>query len=269
MLIVQNAKLVPNAAGSPPVISYEYPINERTRTLLRLEDLCSRVDFFLNQGEAMAHHAALVTLFEILDVSGRADLKSDLMQELERQKQALSLLRDNPAVSEDALEDVLDEIEAASSGLFAMPGKIGQHLKDNEWLMNIKQRTGIPGGACEFDLPSYHYWLNQSAERRRLDLDLWLAPVQPIRNGISIVLRILRESGRTLRYVAQNGCFQQILAGRTAQMLAVSLDASLPYVPEISANKYALNIRFVTAEIRQRPKPCESDIEFKLSFYNL
>ncbi len=251
------------------MISYEYPINERTRTLLRLEDLCGRISFFRSQDDAMAHHAALSTLFEILDVSSRADLKTDLMQELERQKQALSGLRSNPAVSENALSEVLEQIEKASSGLFAMPGKIGQHLKDNEWLMNIKQRTAIPGGACEFDLPSYHYWLCQSPERRKRDLGFWLAPLVPIEDSIAIVLKILRESGRTLRYVAQHGCFQQILAGRTAQMLSVSLDEALPYVPEISANKYALNIRFVTAEIQQRPKVCENDVEFKLSFYNL
>lgn len=268
MLIVQNCKLVP-IAGSPPVISYEYPINERTRTLLRLEGLCSRVEFFLEQEDAMAHHAALITLFEILDVSSRADLKTDLMQELERQKHTLAPLRDNPAVSEEALDEILSEIEKASAGLFSMPGKIGQHLKDNEWLMNIKQRTGIPGGACEFDLPSYHYWLNQGPERRKRDMKLWLAPFSPIESSIAIVLRILRDSGRTLRYIAQNGCFQQILAGRTAQMLSVSLEDDLPYVPEISANKYALNIRFVSAEMQQRPKACESDVEFKLSFYNL
>jgi cell division protein ZapD len=122
------------------VISYEYPINERTRTLLRLEDLCGRVNFFLAQNDATAHHSALTTLFEILDVASRADFKADLIQELERQKQILAALRNNPAVSENALDDVLKEIEKTSAGLFAMPGKIGQHLRDNEWLMNIKLR---------------------------------------------------------------------------------------------------------------------------------
>lgn len=251
------------------MISYEYPINERTRTLLRLEDLCGRMSFFMGQYDAMAHRAALTTLFEILDVASRADLKADLMQELERQKQILLALKNNPAVSEDALDGALGDIEKVSSGLFAMHGKIGQHLRDNEWLMNIKQRSSIPGGACEFDLPSYHYWLNQSAEKRSNDVKKWLAPLAPIEAGIGIVLKILRESGRTLRYVAQNGCFQQILAGRTAQMLSVSLDENLPVVPEISANKYALSIRFVTPEIKQRAKVSDNDIEFKLSFYNL
>ena len=63
------------------------------------------------------------------------------------------------------------------SDLFLSSGKTGQELRENEWLMGIKQRSAIPGGVCEFDLPSYHFWLNQSAEVRRLDLNEWLAPV--------------------------------------------------------------------------------------------
>jgi cell division protein ZapD len=45
-----------------------------------------------------------------------------------------------------------------------MAGKTGQYLRENEWLMNIRSRAAIPGGACEFDLPSYHHWLNRDVE---------------------------------------------------------------------------------------------------------
>jgi len=40
-------------------------------------------------------------------------------------------------------------------------------------------------------------------------------------------------------------------------------------VPEISANKYALNIRFTSQEGGQRPKTVETDVEFELTFCNL
>jgi cell division protein ZapD len=40
-------------------------------------------------------------------------------------------------------------------------------------------------------------------------------------------------------------------------------------VPEISANKYALNIRFTSNEGGQRPKPVDNDVEFELTFCNL
>ena len=54
----------------------------------------------------------------------------------------------------------LADIDRASAALLAQTGKVGLHLRDNDWLMTIKQRTAIPGGVCEFDLPAYHYWLH-------------------------------------------------------------------------------------------------------------
>ena len=250
------------------VISYEFPLNERIRTLLRLEDLYQRARYFALKSDPEEHHVALTSLFEILDVAGRADLKSELMQALERQKQHLDALRTNPAISQEALTTVLVDIEKAVSDLFLSSGKTGQELRENEWLMGIKQRSAIPGGVCEFDLPSYHYWLNQSAEVRRHDLDEWLAPFLPIRNGVQIILKLIRESGKTASQVAHQGVYQQTMAGRLAQMLRIRLDGNYDCVPEISANKYALNIRFTTAIGTQR-RTCVDDVSFELTFCNL
>jgi len=52
-------------------------------------------------------------------------------------------------------------------------------------------------------------------------------------------------------------------------MVRVRLAPSYACVPEISANKYALNIRFTTQEGMQRPKAAETDVEFELTFCNL
>ena len=68
------------------MITYEYPFNERIRTLLRLEDLFEKTSVFVENDGQLEHHTALVTIFEILEVAGRADLKMDLIQELERQR---------------------------------------------------------------------------------------------------------------------------------------------------------------------------------------
>ncbi|HEY6896672.1 MAG TPA: cell division protein ZapD [Rhodocyclaceae bacterium] len=251
------------------MITYEYPLNERIRTLLRLEDLFDKVIFFVASDAAEAHHVALVTLFEILEVASRADLKFDLMQELERQRQILLSFRNNPDISEDALSGALYEIEQASAGLLAMQGKIGHYLRENEWLMAIKNRAAIPGGVCEFDLPSYHYWLNRDCEGRRRDLQGWLNPMMAIRQSIGIVLRLLRSSGRPEGQSAPHGNYQLMLAGRTAQMVRLRLAQGDAFVPEISASKYALNIRFLAPEVDQRPKPVDADVQFELTFCNL
>ena len=251
------------------MIVYEYPLSERVRTLLRLENLFERMGHFLGRSDAVEHHVALLTLFEIMEVASRADLKSDLLQELERQKQVLLSFRNNPEISENVLNRVLGDIEQASTSLFAMTGRIGQYLRENEWLMSIKQRTGIPGGACEFDLPSYHYWRHRSSDARLADLMSWIAPLYPIRDGTAIVLRLLREGGKPSRHVAQQGTFSQMLGGKVSQMVWIRLGEDSQFIPEISANKYALNIRFTTFGSDPRPKPAESDVEFELSFCNL
>ena len=213
------------------MICYEFPLSERVRTFLRMEDLYDRAEFFAAKDEAPNHHAAMQVLFEILDVSGRADLKSELMQDLERLKQALGSLRANPAISEEVLSGLLTEIEKATSSLFLASGKTGQELRENDWLMGIKQRAAIPGGVCEFDLPTYHYWLHGSGGQRRVDLRTWLAPFQPLRAGINIVLRILRESGRGSSQVANQGVFQQMMGGRTVQLVRIHVDDHYDCVP--------------------------------------
>ena len=246
------------------MITYEYPLNERVRILMRMENLFIKFSHFAQQHEALDHHAALLALFEILEVA-RGDLKSDLIQELERQKHTLEPLRNNPGVKSEALEDVLRNITHTITQLHGLPGKIGQHLRDNEWVMNIKQRAGIPGGVCEFDVPSYHYWLSIKPEIRSENLREWMAPFDPLKSAIEIILKILRESGQPTRQIAPQGAYQQMASGRLAQMLRVSLDEDLPCFPEISANKYAINIRFTALGGVARPKVCDTQVDFSLT----
>jgi cell division protein ZapD len=252
------------------VISYEFPINERIRTLLRLEELYVRTSKLVSRDEALDHHMALLGIFEIMEVASRADLKSDLLQELERQRQTLAGLRNNPHISEDALDLVLAEIEATHTRLLGMTGKFGQYLRENEWLMAIKQRVSIPGGVCEFDLPSYHYWRKQSPDRRRADLERWLTPLLPIKHGLDIVLKLLRDSAKSNHYTAKQGSFQQMSGGKVVQLLKVSLPDDMPAVPELSANRYAINIRFIVPSTSgERAKVVDADIDFTLSYCNL
>jgi cell division protein ZapD len=255
---------------APPMIRYEHPLNERIRTLMRLEDLFGRTSLLAGGDRAIDHHGALLALFEIADVASRADLKAELLQELERQKQVLHPLRASPHIEAHALEALLGDIDTVMARLFAQTGKLGAHLRENEWLMAIKQRTGIPGGVCEFDLPAFHWWLHRDAEARRADLAGWTEPFDPVRAGLAIVLRLLRENGRASRHTAYRGVFQLMLTtARVSQLLRVSLARDLACVPEISANKYALNIRFIGVTGLDRGSVYDRDVDFELVFCNL
>ncbi len=246
-------------------ILYEYPFTERVRSLLRLEDLFDRLGFFVEQTHPYCHHAALMALFEILEVTARTDLKGDLLQELDRQRQALQALRNNPQVAQDALADVLAEIEQAHQSLNAAAGKAGQQLRDNEWLTSIRSRASIPGGTCEFDLPSYHAWLMRDGASRRSDLHGWIQPLDKYVSALGIVLKLLRESGHHSSQVAAQGAYQQALQGRTYALLQIRVARDADVIPEISANRYMLWIRFTAPDGDLKPRSVDRDVHFELS----
>src|SRR4249920_2655537 len=135
--------------------------------MLRLEQLFDRIGQLMVRDSAVDHHFALVTLFEIMDVSSRADLKSDLLKELERHKAQLVAYRSNPQVSQIALDEIIGRIDHAFEGLNHQAGKAAQTLANNEWLMSVRSRISIPGGTCEFDLPAYYAWQQLDGVRRR------------------------------------------------------------------------------------------------------
>ncbi|MCG1017474.1 MULTISPECIES: cell division protein ZapD [Burkholderiaceae] len=251
------------------MILYEYPFNERIRTLLRLEDLFERFTFFLTQEDPREHHVALTTLFEIAEVTSRSDLKSDLMKELERQRQALTPFRGNPEIEQDALETVLSEIEQTLAGLAQIQGKTGQHLTDNEWLASIRSRAIIPGGTCRFDLPSYYAWQRSAAEQRRADIMQWAMPLLPLRDATVIILRLARESGQAAKVMAMQGSYQQMLSGRAYQLMQVRVAPDLRVIPEASANKYMLWVRFTAQDGDMRPRAVDVDVPFQLTLCNL
>ena len=251
------------------MIHYEYPLSERIRTLLRLEDLFERFDAYANTQTPHSHQAALLCLFEIAEVTSRSDLKTDLLLEMDRQKSVLTALRGNPLVQDSTLEEVMNAIENVHHGIYHMSGKVGQHVRDDEWLMSIKQRSSIPGGLCEFDLPSYHRWLHTAPVDRMQQLQQWLAPFALTRKAVNIILKLLRGSGQAEQHSASEGMFQKMQEGRNPQLIRVSLAAHLPCVPEISANKYALNIRFVYAGPGQGRACTDQTVNFELSFFTL
>ncbi len=250
--------------------SYEFPFNERIRTLLRIEDIFSKILLNVEAGNQHNHHSALISLLQMLDIIDRADLKMDLVQELDRQRLAMQSLRGNPTIAEAMLDNILKEIGACSTALRSDNAKLGQHLRENEWLMSVKQRTSILGGVCQFDLPSYHHWLNLDQVSRARDFESWLVHLMPMYNAIITILRILRGSGIATKHHIDNGSYQQMLGGaKPAQMLRIEMSDDCPCFPEVSANKYAINVRFFALDFVQKPKQCDHEIDFSMTLCNL
>ena len=248
------------------MVRYEYPFNESIRTMLRLEHLFDRLGQLMPRDAPVDHHFALATIFEVIDVASRADLKSDLLKDLERHKTQLQSYRGNPAISEAVLDNVVARLDHAFSGLNALPGKAGHTLTTNEFLMGIRSRISIPGGTCEFDLPAYYAWQQHEPQSRRADLMQWIATLTPLAEALNVLLGLLRDSGVPHRVVASGGQFQQTLPqGKTYHLLRVRLDDALGLVPEISGHRLMVSVRLMKPDAEGRLRPAHEDQPFELT----
>jgi len=251
---------------APALIVYEYPFNESIRTMLRLEHLFDRLGQLIERDAPVDHHHALATIFEIMDVGSRADLKSDLLKELEKHRQQFLAYRGNPSISAATLEGVLERIDGAFARLNQVAGKAGATLTANEWLMSIRSRISIPGGTCEFDLPAYYAWQQFDAKRRRGDLLQWVGSLMPLAEALQVLLGVLRDSGAPQHVVATGGQYSQSLpAGRPYRLMRVRLDKSLQIVPEISGHRLVVQVRMMRQEPDGRLRPSEEDSSFELT----
>lgn len=246
------------------LILYEYPLNESARTMLRLERLFTRLALLVKRDGEVDHHYSLSTIFEVLEVLARSDLKSDLMRELDKHRQVLEGYRGNPSVQAQALDELIGRFAGAFEALNALSGKLGAELTANEWLMGVRGRAGIPGGAFEFDMPSYHAWLQQSPDQRRADLQRWTAGLEPVATGVKLLMGLVRESGHPVRAAAPGGQFQQNLPqGKPYQLMRLRLDPALKVVPEITGHRLMVAIRFMRHEPDGRLRPSGEDVTFE------
>lgn len=248
------------------MILYEYPFNERIRTYLRLEHLFRRLSELVPRDHPIDHHYALATIFEVIDVAARADLKTDVMKDLEKQKSVLNSYRGNPVIAEAVLDDVIKKLDRCFATLHALPGKAGQSLAENDWLMSIRSRVGIPGGTCEFDLPAYHAWQHLDAQTRRADLERWAQSLAPFAESIHLLLKLLRDSGSPQKVMAAGGQLQQALPpGRTFQLLRLRINQALGLVPEISGNRLMVSVRLMRQEAGDRLQASSGNASFELT----
>ena len=159
------------------------------------------------------------------------------------------------------------DLEKTASDLAAQ-GRVGQVLRDNEWLASLRGRLSVPGGSSPADIPSYYAWQIKPMEVRMKDLQQWIEPFLPLYNGLSLILRLLRESGDPIELEATQGAYQEMLTGKTFQLLRVWVDPALGVFPEMSANKYVIWVRFSMQDNELKPLSVTRDISFRLSRCN-
>ena len=257
-----------NSPGSvSKSILYEQPLNERVRTFLRLESLFKQAAHHVKRGTEWDSRATLSCILEMLTVFGNTNLKSEVLKELERHASNLKRLEKNPGIDHRQLTSLLESITERMDKLHRINGQIAGELKNSEFLTSIRQRGAIPGGTCDFDLPSYHYWLQQPARKRTDDLFRWLDTFDVIGQAIQLIIRLTRDSAELKPAIAESGVYQQTLdANLPFQLIRIALPATAPYYAELSGGRHRFTARFLEFSILEdRARQTSQDVKFELA----
>ncbi|MEN8205449.1 MAG: cell division protein ZapD [Pseudomonadota bacterium] len=271
--IVKERPAKGNATPSTPVqavpekVLYEQPLNERTRTFLRLEYLFKQASYHLPRESEWDSRATLTCILEILDIFGNTNLKSETLKELERHSASMKRHEQNPDIDHTQLSNLLSEISTRMEGMHQVNGQIANELKASEFLVSIRKRCAIPGGTCDFDLPAFHYWLKQPAKDRTRDLALWLGNFDAIGQAIQLILRLTRNSTAMQLTLASGGVYQRTLdPNRPCQLVRIALSPDLPYFAELSGGRHRFTARFMMfPTAAARAKQTDQDVEFELA----
>jgi cell division protein ZapD len=247
-------------------VTYEQPLNERVRTLMRLEHLFEQIDHGLTGDDNWDNRIVLAAIIDILQTTSRADLKTEIIKELERLRNNLTPLVHSTGVDQGKLNSVLDDIRTTEQQFHALQGLFAQELRDNEFINSIKQRCSVPGGTSDFDLPAFHCWLQKDAGQRQTELQDWLSQLTLLRTAVELIMTLIRESARSTRTVAVAGLYQQPLDSHVPfQLVRVTLPADANCFAEISGGKHRITIRFLNMTTAGRPGQAEQDIDFILT----
>ncbi len=247
-------------------IIYEFPLNERIRTFIRLEKLFRQVSHFAQGESEWDSRAAIESLLDILTISSRSDIRAELLKELERHYKVLARLARSHGIDREKLQEVIDEIDALSQRLRDITGKLGSQLSSDGLFKSIAQRSSIPGGTCSFDLPCYHYWLQQPVEGRQQDLLSWMEPFLPVMEVIDFVLDTIRHSALPEEAVAQAGFYQENLdKSLPFQLIRIGLNTDRPYFAEVSGGKHRFTIRFMALGPETKIHQATEEIPFLLT----
>jgi cell division protein ZapD len=248
-------------------VIYEHPLNERVRTFLRLEYLFSQAAHHVKCDSEWDSRATLTCILEILSIFANANLKSEVLKELERHTSGLKRLENNPDIDIRQLTGLLDVIGNHIDNLHKINGQIGSELKSSEFLISVRQRSAIPGGTCDFDLPAFHYWLQQPAKERTDDLYRWLNSFDAIGQAIQFIIKLTRESTSLKPAIADDGVYQKTLDPNLPyQLVRIALPFGSPYFAELSGGRHRFTVRFLNfSTIENRANQTDEDVEFELA----
>jgi cell division protein ZapD len=223
------------------MIKYEFPLNERVRKFLRIEEIFKNFDNQLVVKNRFDDYACFNLYFHIMATASRTDLKVELIQEVEKQRALISkkIKTKKNILAQNQLKKVKLQLEKNKT-------KTGFDFGRDKFLHELKTRSITPSGIIITDFPELQYWLESTAQKdRKIYFMNKIKEYSSIKAAITTLMKVLRDNIETNVMQSKNEAVQYKLNPLLKNdLVVISLPEASKYYPNISSNKYAVNIHF-------------------------
>jgi len=231
-------------------IIYEYPLNQKIRGYLRVEQYFTLIEHSNQQNDPLANQSTLAYLIELTEYLYRSDFKGDLLRELDKNIQFFSKHADDPDIDNSKLSALLLQFKRHYSWLTQQQGRIGANLLQNNFIQQLKQR--LNGGICTItDLPTLNYWLNQEDSRRHADLKNWMLDYANIKEIIQLLFGIKRDPSYFQEVSFHNSFLQ--LESHHAALFRIAIPKELDMIPEVSVGGPRISVHLKQISTKNEP----------------
>ncbi len=239
---------------------YEQPLNEKTRSYLRLEYLAQQLQANLDHDH---QHRCFDPLFSLCELTERCDYRGEVLKDIDRQLFALSKWQSLPTIDDQQLSLYIAKLSAARD-ILLVAQRPGHELKQNRFLTALRQRFNMPGASCNFDLPQLHYWLSKPWSVRQEEYQDWMSHFASLLSPVNLLLELTRQT-TSYQIKHANGGFYQGTSEQPLSLIRVKLAAEQGCYPTISGHRNRYAIHFVRFD---EQKHSDQAIEFELATCN-
>ena len=239
------------------MINYEFPLNERIRKFLRIEEIFKKMDAQINGKNEFSAHICFATFFDIMTFASRGDLKVELIQEIEKQR-----LKCRSKIKTKKNKKIFADLNKIRLQLEKSKNIAELNFGGDKFLHELKTRANSPYGIVSIDFPEFQFWLKSTNfTERKAYFTNKLNDINSIKNAITTLMNLLRKNIVNKALETRSEEIQYKLDPLLKNdLVVITLPSTLKCFPIISSNKYAVNVHLR----RNSTKPETKTIKFKL-----
>ena len=121
------------------MINYEFPLNEKIRRFLRIEEIFSKIDYQQKNRQSFSEYGLFILLFDLMATASRSDLKIELLQTLDTEQIKLKNKRKSAKNNE-----LLKKLSTAKKILGKSTIQPGFYFGNDRLIQEIKARNDSP-----------------------------------------------------------------------------------------------------------------------------